>query len=89
MWSFYLRKVIPTDALFKNYVIRKLGLTETDLKYDKNNMKIKYHHLFKNKGMLSFEDETIFKEDRMWYPVLKSYPLARILRHEKNKIKIK
>ena len=46
MWSFYLRKVIPTDALFKNYVIRKLGLTETDLKYDKNNKIIYLNNIF-------------------------------------------
>ena len=61
MLSLHLRKVIFTDALCKNCIIRKLGLTETDLKYDKDNMKIKYPHLFENKDMSSFKDETIFK----------------------------
>ena len=46
--------------------MRKLGLLETDLKYDEDDMKIKYFHLFKNKDMLSFEDEIFFKENGVW-----------------------
>ena len=52
-----LKKFILIDALFKNYVIRKLELTEINLKYDKDNMEIKYPYLFENEGMSSFEDE--------------------------------
>ena len=65
--SLPLRKVILTDALFKNWIIldKKQRLMENSLKYDKNDMKIKCSHLFKNEGIPSFEDEFFFKEDRM------------------------
>ena len=42
--------------------MRKLGLIETGLKNNKDDMKIKNpHYIFENEGISNFEDETFCK----------------------------